>query len=232
MSILPGKFLYNKHDNSGSNLGNDSTLKDGRRFGFKVILVGEAEVGKTCIFNRYTKDEFDSTYKCTIGSEYMLKTYQFEEKYTVQLNIWDTCGSEKYRAITKQYYSGVHAALLVFDITNAKSFKKLNEWIDDINNCCLKNCLIVVVANKKDLEGRREVSRDVIKRFLAQHKGLAFFETSARTAEGVKEMFEKVVEVLFKKDRNGEFEVPAEQQDVLNRSDYSNQDNRRKEGCC
>ena len=155
----------------------------------KIILLGDISVGKTSIIRRFIEDDFINTYNCTMGVEFRLKSLILDEKHRLDLKIWDTCGEEKFRAITRQYYRDVNGVLLVFDLTNSLSFEQLNSWLQDLENCGEKDLSIIIIGNKCDLTLKREVDASKIKNFLKDKDYLLYSETSALTGEGIVDAF-------------------------------------------
>ena len=155
----------------------------------KIILLGDISVGKTSIIRRFIEDDFINTYNCTMGVEFRLKSLILDEKHRLDLKIWDTCGEEKFRAITRQYYRDVNGVLLVFDLTNSLSFDQLNSWLQDLENCGEKDLSIIIIGNKCDLTIKREVDASKIKNFLKDKEDLLYSETSALTGEGIVDAF-------------------------------------------
>ena len=103
-------------------------------FNFKAVIIGNVAVGKSSIIKRFISNEFSEDYKCTIGTESFIKSLFISDKKKVNLKIWDTCGQEKFRTVTRQYYHDTQAILLVFDLTNEQSFNDLNSWLDEAIN--------------------------------------------------------------------------------------------------
>ena len=136
---------------------------------FKIILIGSVSVGKTSIFNKFISGEFNLKYKSTITAECKSKYLKVNKNLFAKLNIWDTCGSEIYRAVTKQYYRGSNGAILIFDLTDQNTFNDLKKWIKDIKNYGEKNTQVIVVGNKLDLVGRRKVSHSQATNFCREN---------------------------------------------------------------
>lgn len=178
---------------------------------YKVILLGDIAVGKTSLLRRFVENEFTTEYYCTVGVEFRIKTIMVNSKVGADLKIWDTCGEEKYRTITRQYYRDSNGVLLVFDLSNAASFEKLEEWYEDVVNSGPKDLHIVLVGNKKDLSDR-EVTEEMVKNFMKDHKGMEYVETSAATGEGVSDAFKKLAEKLITWTEEKENEVNKENQ--------------------
>jgi len=150
-----------------------------------VVLIGDSGVGKSNLLTRFTRDEFKSDSKSTIGVEFATQTIQVDKK-TIKAQIWDTAGQERYRAITSAYYRGAVGALLVFDITKASTFDSVKTmWLDELKQNADDNIIIMLVGNKKDLGHIREVSTEEGFQF-ADKNQLSFIETSAQERDGCK----------------------------------------------
>jgi small GTP-binding protein len=156
----------------------------------KLILVGDSGVGKTNLLTRFTRDEFASDSKATVGVEFATKTLRIDER-VVRAQVWDTAGHERYRAITAAYYRGAVGALLVYDVTAPATFEALPRWLAELRANVDGEALIVVVGNKADLP-ERAVAREDGLRF-SQRERLPFVEASARTAANVADLFALVV---------------------------------------
>ena len=125
---------------------------------YKVVLVGEAGVGKTCIMTRFTKDKFDDEYITSFTAQFLRKTLEFADGKRITFDIWDTAGQEKYRALAKVYYKSANAVILVYDITTPESFKVMKEyWYEQVKEVDTDNFIIAIAANKSDLYEERKV---------------------------------------------------------------------------
>lgn len=158
---------------------------------FKVIMLGNIAVGKTCLLSYFTDNQFKTEYNCTIGCDFKTKTISPCEGCKVDLQIWDTCGEEKFRSITKGYYRDSAGIVLVFDVTNEKSFNDIVLWIDEIKINSRPSCKIVLVANKCDLKTERVIAEQTIRRF-AEKNDLTYFEASAKTGNQVSEIYKSL----------------------------------------
>ena len=152
----------------------------------KVVFIGNSTTGKTSLLNRIYSDKFQTDNEPTIGVDFFTKTVLYNEKiFKVQL--WDTSGQEKYRSLIPSYIRGASIIFIIYDLNNYDSFDSIISWLDfAYQNTDIEKAKLILVGNKKDLE--RKVSYDEGKNF-AKEKGLLFFETSAKTGEGVKDMF-------------------------------------------
>ncbi len=165
---------------------------------FKVLLLGNANVGKTCLLRRFRTGEFEVDNDATIGVEFWTKDVIYRGKfneYKIRLQIWDTSGQERFKAITKQYYSGAHGVLIVYDITDSASFEAANEWITNVEQYANSNAAIILLGNKCDLESQRQVSKQEASEF-AESKGIKFIETSAKNADNVEEAFTSMTKAM------------------------------------
>ena len=155
---------------------------------FKIIVVGESRVGKTSLIKRYTKDQFGGVYLTTVGIDFQDKTIEIEDK-KVKLQVWDTAGQERFRNVAKNYFQSSNGFLLVFDITDKESFQKLNDfWMDQLNMHAPKKAKSVLVGNKSDLAGQRQVSIEDAEEF-AKNNNLKYYEVSAKEGTKVVELF-------------------------------------------
>jgi len=169
----------------------------GFQFIFKIVLLGDSGVGKSNLVFRFTKNEFNKDSKSTIGVEFATKTVQIEDNKLVKAQIWDTAGQERYRSIASSYYRGAVGALLVYDVTDRNSFNHVPMWLKEVEENAEKDCLIMLVGNKMDLNDQRTVFvRDG--RSFARKNGLAFIETSALDATGVDTAFQRILQEIYK----------------------------------
>ena len=169
---------------------------------FKVIVIGEASVGKSCIMIRAIKNEYSDDYKVTVGADsgtFMSKV----NGSNLQLQIWDTAGSEKFRSMIHVFFVGSEASLLVYDITRKQTFEALDYWLKKLRDNVISNVLIILVGNKKDQEDKREVTYKEGEMYAAKNDLFAFIETSAKTGEGVVEAFKKISKALYLQQRKG-----------------------------
>ena len=131
---------------------------------FKLILIGNSGVGKSCILQRYMKHTFEETYKCTIGVDFLMKSLLIKDK-TVKLQLWDTAGQEKYKSMVSSYYRGANVALIVFDLTSHASFDALPIWIENYYKNGPEQKNIILIGNKKDLIEERQVTQEEAETF-------------------------------------------------------------------
>jgi Ras-related protein Rab-11A len=144
---------------------------------YKIVVIGESEVGKSSLITRFTKDKFSVKLDPTIGVEVVNKFIELNDK-KIKLQLWDTSGQDKYRAITRAYYKNTMGILLVYDISKQESFKNLDRWQKELQEYTADNVAVTLVGTKNDLTNSREVSTTQGQE-LAQQHGYSFIETSA-----------------------------------------------------
>jgi len=174
-------------------------LKDGDMvtdYTFKAIIIGDAGVGKSCILHRAVNNEFKEEYDVTIGAEFSSIITKIKGK-TIKLQVWDTAGQENFRSMIRVFYKGSHAAFLVYDLTNKESFDKLHDWVMDVRENALPDVRLMLVGNQKDKEDKRQVSADASNKFFKEMNFVGFKETSAKSGEGVLEMFVDMAKRLY-----------------------------------
>ncbi|XP_059588222.1 ras-related protein Rab-3D isoform X2 [Alligator mississippiensis] len=164
---------------------------------FKLLLIGNSSVGKTSLLFRYAEDTFTPSFVSTVGIDFKVKTVYRRAK-RVKLQIWDTAGQERYRTITTAYYRGAMGFLLVYDVANAESFSAVQDWATQIKTYSWDNAQVILVGNKCDLEDDRVVPTEEGRR-LAHELGFEFFEASAKDNINVKQVFERLVDVICEK---------------------------------
>ena len=166
---------------------------------YKILLLGDSGVGKTCFLLRFMEDSFIDLHMATIGLDYKLKTMILEEQKIVKVQIWDTAGQDKFRAITRNYYKGASGIILIFDVTNIKSFENIKKWINEIKEEISENVSIVLIGNKIDKLKERKITKEQGEK-IANEIGTKFFETSAKTGEGINESVFYLVKIIYEND--------------------------------
>ena len=164
-------------------------------FLFKLLIIGESGVGKTCLLLRFTDDSFTANHLTTIGIDFKIKIINLENKL-IKLQIWDTAGQERFRTITKTYYKGAHGIILTYDVTDQNSFKNIRNWIKQIEANAQTNVCKVLVGNKCDKPDRVVTEEEGKK--LADDFNMSFFETSAKTNQNVNEVFNFLTAEILK----------------------------------
>ncbi|CAR27381.1 hypothetical protein ZYGR_0I06550 [Zygosaccharomyces rouxii] len=156
----------------------------------KLVLLGEAAVGKSSIVLRFVSNDFSENKEPTIGAAFLTQRVNIGEQ-TVKFEIWDTAGQERFASLAPMYYRNAQAALVVYDITKPQSFIKARHWVKELHEQASKGIVIALVGNKLDMienGGERKVAKEEAEK-LAEEEGLLFFETSAKSGENVNEVF-------------------------------------------
>ena len=164
---------------------------------YKVLLLGDTTVGKTCFLMKYTDKTFQDIHMATIGLDYRLKTMKLKSGKDIKLQIWDTAGQDRFRAITKNYYKGSHGIILIYDVTNLQTFENVKNWVNQIREEASTKVVIYIAANKIDMETERKVTKQEGES-LAQELGFPFMETSAKSGININETFDDLVERIDK----------------------------------
>ena len=156
----------------------------------KIVLLGDVSVGKTSIASRYCKNSFNDHHINTIGGAYQQQKVVLGNGSMVKLHIWDTSGQERFRAMTNLYYRDAQVAILTYDITNESSFSSIDFWINELKyKVENENMILCLVGNKCDVtSNERKIPTSKGKNY-AQENNMIFYETSAKTGEGVKDLF-------------------------------------------
>merc|ERR1712130_339101 len=176
---------------------NDDSVR--RRLMFKVILIGEISVGKTSVMRRFVHKSFANDTKGTIGADFMVKEMRLDEQI-LTLQIWDTAGGERFQSLGRAFYRGADCCVIVFDCSRRNTFEKLADYKEEFEKQSLDlapNFPYAVVRNKSDLQDdvvSEEQTRNAVKRAFGEH--CATFSTSAKTGEGVEDLFKWITEAV------------------------------------
>ena len=183
---------------------NDYISEGNYNYLLKFIIIGDAAVGKSNLLVRYTSGQFKEEYQLTIGVEFGSNNVIIGDN-TYRIQIWDTAGQENFRSITRSYYKNTACAIIVYEISNKKSFENISSWIEECKNTAPKSILMVLVGNKCDLDNR-EVTEEEGREF-AEKNGMLFFETSAKTGKNVEELFKESVKVIDQKIKENYYDL-------------------------
>ena len=188
---------------------------------YKILILGDSTVGKTCFLTRYADNTFQENQMATLGVDYKLKNVKMEDGNIVKLQIWDTAGQDRFHSLTRNYFKGAHGIILLYDITTQSSFDNVSKWIKQIKEDASEKVVIILVGNKIDLEHKRAIPTEEGEK-IAEDFGLIFFECSAKTGKNINESFNELIKKTV-----ANFSKPAGKGQKLkqNRSDGS-------KGCC
>jgi len=154
---------------------------------FKLLLIGDSGVGKSCLLLRFADDTYTESYISTIGVDFKIRTIELEGK-TIKLQIWDTAGQERFRTITSSYYRGAHGIIVVYDVTDQDSFNNVKQWLQEIERYASDTVCKLLVGNKSDLTTKKVVDWTTAKEY-ADTLAIPFLETSAKNATNVEQAF-------------------------------------------
>ncbi|CAD8186506.1 unnamed protein product [Paramecium octaurelia] len=166
----------------------------GQKKDIKVVMLGDKAVGKSSIATRFCFDKFQSEYEITIGGVYNSVELTVKGQ-NLKIHLWDTAGEEKFRSLLSLYYRDANIAIIVYDITQSETFQSVSIWLKELEEKIQKDGMaLALVGNKCDcLESERKVSKAMAVDF-AKQNGMLFYETSAKTGEGVKNLFQQLIE--------------------------------------
>ncbi|XP_060742715.1 ras-related protein Rab-19 isoform X1 [Tachysurus vachellii] len=170
--------------------------EDAYDFLFKIIFIGDSNVGKTCIIHSFKSGEFRGNQHNTIGVDFTVHTMDIDGK-RVKMQIWDTAGQERFRTITQNYYRSAHGAMITYDLTRRPTFDSLPHWIHAVEQYGVANVVFVLIGNKCDLQPQRQVLFEDACTLAEQKGALAALETSAKENHNVQEAFELMARELI-----------------------------------
>ena len=205
-------------------------------FSFKMIVIGDAGVGKSCLTNRASKNKYTSDYSPTVGFEFLTFTTNIDNKL-IKLQIWDTCGQEVYRSLITNFYRNASLAMLVYAINSRDSFLHINQWLKEVRIQSHPDVKIILIGNKKDLENERNVTYEEAQKFKEENQILYFEETSAKTGINAKEVFSEAAKILLKEHSNYRVRPKTEtiadeiEKEIIPQK-LENNTKKRNKGCC
>ena len=205
---------------------------------FKLIVIGDSGVGKSCLTNNAIKNTFDDAYNATVGFEFFTFNIRFNGK-VVKLQIWDTCGQELYRSLITNFYRNSSLAMMVYSINSKESFDNVEMWLRELRTHSNPDVKVFLIGNKSDLEAEREVTTEQGENFYKQNNLSLFMESSAKTGFNTQKIFIKAAEILYEdynkyKDDNSSNDMGStDENNVNNRQKLDiHNNNKNKKGCC
>ena len=199
----------------------------------QLLVIGDSCVGKTSLITRYTNGTFKEEYLATVGLDYYSKIEAINNQ-TINIKLWDTVGQERYKALTQNFFRSAEGVLLTFDVTNIDSFNNLKDWIGSIKtNMEGKNIFLplIIVGNKIDMEDSREINKEDAVKF-ASDNNYKYFETSAKTGEGVDDAVRDLVnQVMNQGDQLDDQKIEARKSVQLKDANVESAEVKKK-GCC
>ena len=209
---------------------------------FKLIVVGDQNTGKSSILNRFNTNNFDDNYQSTIGLDFSNKNITIHDQ-DVRLILYDTAGQEKFRSLIPMYIREAQIILLVYDISNRRSFDNIPSWFSEVLNVKNDEAVFALIGNKIDLSDKREVTYDEGKK-LANEKNMFFEEVSAKSGKNIMEFFNNTIfEAIYKKFQrkfddlknidNSEYNNPSTESNIIHFNELrKNENNKKKKKCC
>ncbi len=164
---------------------------------FKIIVIGDSGVGKSCLTTQAVRNNFEEFYQATVGFEFLTFNLRINNN-VVKLQIWDTCGQEVYKSLISNFYRNSSLALILYAINNKESFQHAENWLNDLKNQSNPNVRVFLVGNKCDLEDQRVISKEEGERFKTEKKLDKFIETSAKTGENARNALLEAAKLLYK----------------------------------
>ena len=164
---------------------------------FKIIVIGDSGVGKSCLTTPAVRNNFEEFYTATVGFEFLTFNMRINNN-VLKLQIWDTCGQEVYKSLISNFYRNSSLALILYAINNRDSFQHAETWLNDLKNQANPNVRVFLVGNKSDLENERVVSKEEGEKFKDEKKLDRFFETSAKTGENARSALLEAAKLLYK----------------------------------
>ena len=164
---------------------------------FKIIVIGDSSVGKSCLTTQAVRNNFIEFYQATVGFEFLTFNLRINSN-VVKLQIWDTCGQEVYKSLISNFYRTCSLALIVYAINNRNTFEHAENWLNDLKNQSNPNVRVFLVGNKSDLEQERTVSKEEAEKFKEEKKLDRFMETSAKTGDNARNVMLQAAKILYK----------------------------------
>ena len=182
----------------------------------KILTLGDTSGGKTSIILRYTKVQFPKKALSTIGVDFRSRIVKIENNKKAKVLLWDTAGQERFRNVASNYYNGTDCVLLVFDITKIDTLSILSFWIEQLKEKKkIEDICMILVGNKSDMKGQRQVNQQDIDSFLLQYPQMKYYEVSALNNEGIDDLFDYALKEVIKMIKKKESEASSYRPTVL-----------------
>ena len=206
---------------------------------FKIIVIGDSGVGKSCLTNRATTNLFEDTYNATVGFEFLSFNVKIDEK-VIKLQIWDTCCQELYRSLITNFYRNSSLAIIVYAINSKDSFEDIEMWLRELRTHSNPDAKVFLIGNKLDLENERKITKEQGETFAKNNKLNLFIEASAKTGFNSKKIFIKAAKMLYDehlkyKDVENKVEIDGDSDIIAKKKDNMKLDENKKKdkgGCC
>ena len=206
---------------------------------FKLIVIGDSGVGKSCLTNNAVKNTFDDSYNATVGFEFFTFNLKINDK-VIKLQIWDTCGQELYRSLITNFYRNSSLAIMVYAINSKQSFQNIEMWLRELRTHSNPDAKVFLIGNKIDLENERQITKEEGEQFCKENKINGFMESSAKTGINAQKIFIEAAQTLYEDYLNyqkktdeagGENADNKYTQDNTNKR-ITNKPKKKQTGCC
>ena len=203
---------------------------------FKIIVIGDSGVGKSCLTTQAVRNNFEEFYTATVGFEFLTFNMRINNN-VLKLQIWDTCGQEVYKSLISNFYRNSSLALILYAINNKDSFTHAETWLNDLKNQANPNVKVFLVGNKSDLENERVVSKEEGEKFKEEKKLDRFIETSAKTGENARSALLEAAKLLYKdylkaKQNLAGVDDSNDDNNKREKLERKKEKNKTKKGCC
>jgi len=208
---------------------------------FKIIVIGDCGVGKSCLTINAVRNIFDESYNSTVGFEFFTFNVKINDK-VIKLQIWDTCGQELYRSLITNFYRNSSLAIMVYSINSKETFDNIEMWLKELRTHSNPDAKVFLIGNKIDLENERQVTKQMGEKFCKENKLSLFLESSAKTGLNAQNIFIKAAKILFdeynnyqkiedtgEKKNNSQQERPHQR---INNKKIDNKPRKNHGGCC
>ena len=201
---------------------------------FKIIVIGDSSVGKSCLSAQAVRNNFIEFYQATVGFEFLTFNLRINNNI-IKLQIWDTCGQEVYKSLISNFYRNCSLALIVYAINNRNSYEHAENWLNDLKNQSNPSVRVFLIGNKCDLEHERTVTKEEGETFKNEKKLDKFIETSAKTGQNAKNVMLEAAKILYKdflkaKENMMEGETEENKGEKLEKKKQG--DNKKRKKCC
>ena len=203
---------------------------------FKIIVIGDSGVGKSCLTTQAVRNNFEEFYTATVGFEFLTFNMRINNN-VLKLQIWDTCGQEVYKSLISNFYRNSSLALILYAINNRDTFVHAETWLNDLKNQANPNVKVFLVGNKSDLENERVVSKEEGEKFKEEKKLDRFIETSAKTGENARSALLEAAKFLYKdylkaKQNLAGVDDSNDDNNKGEKLERKKEKNKTKKGCC
>ena len=202
---------------------------------YKLIVIGDENVGKTSIINRFKNNQFSPEYEPTVGLDFQSIPILIDEQ-SVTLLLYDTAGQEKFKSLIPLYTNEANIILLIYDISNKESFENIGKWFDSLNNINKEEVVFALVGNKSDLDFNRKVTKEEAESYAKEHN-YVFQEVSALSGEGIQELFmNKLIDQIrvqfIQRGKNMTDQEDEKLKINISKSTEKKKENKKKFNCC